>query len=845
MYSIKPESMKLSSCFSLPSSAIFIKVYLFVLIFSQISVYGFSQRVGYTDDFENGSLEFTFRNNQGNRPPFIIWGTETPGTYKLLESEGVLKIGYERKEGFGAFDHFTFYPFRGISVQNNPRIQVDVKSDIDIKLTVSPTYSEEPPTYEFIEMEIPGDNNWKTYTVEMTKPWFEKKEVSAVDFYFDRGSADAKTGNIKLDNFRMAWYLIHITDLTLNVIDGNNIHLSWGTSNIERTAGYKIYRSTEQDFKPGEENLIAETDTTFFVDEKLDPYKVFFYKVAAVGNNEEEYFAPPAVKGETFIKGKLPEVSVLKVNTEVVKKYEKFELILGLNNVGIENPYDPADIDVYSIFTTPSGKKIRINGFYNNFQDQNNWKLRFSPNETGEYKYQVFVNDAGGTGESAISDFTVIDSEHHGWIRPSKNNKHYFQHDDGTSYYAVGVYSPWRNDQQRFETFAKYDANLFAIWDITYGGFVNGYGLIEEELGRYNQEKLGRIDSMLTILEKDDIKLMYAIWPHDLFSETVWAAQWKQNPYSQLIDVEDVYSDSLVWEYQKRKYRYMIARFAHSRSWGIWELINEMNGTDGWAAGRHQECYDWVERCQKYFSENDPYQHPMTASFSGGYSEYREPLYERNEIPNIHMYPAQGWPMKYPEDKLRSAMYNYAWASKRFWAAYEKPAIFGEAGANLAYFQPSEPEYHVSYHNQIWACLTNGLAGIPVWWDYPVMNEQDWQGLQHLSRFVSDIDFANLPFTPAKVSADEADVFIMDSGEIAFGWLRTYASENCSGTKITIDQKSDGSYSVEWYDTWSGETLQKETIIAKNSSLVVSVPTLKAAHPDIAFKFSEVNRDAN
>lgn len=375
---------------------------------------------------------------------------------------------------------------------------------------------------------------------------------------------------------------------------------------------------------------------------------------------------------------KKPLVSIKSINNLTVKKYEKFEIQLELENVEIDNPFDPKDIDVFAQFTSPSGKKIKINGFYDNYLDTDKWKIRFSPNETGEYKYQVFVNDVGGTGQTEISKFDAVASDHHGWIKPAVKNPHYFQHDDGTSFYALGVYSPWRNDHKRFETFAKNDANLLGIWDITYGGFVNGTGLIEEELGRYNQLKLGRIDSMLSILEKDDIKLMYAIWPHDLFSETVWANRWSINPYNQIIDVDDVYSDSLVWEYQKQKYRYLIARFAHSRSWGIWELINEMNGTDGWAHGRHQECYDWIEKADKYFNENDPYNHPTTASFSGGFTEYREELYKRNDIPNIHIYPAQGWEMKYPKDSLRSAMYNYAWASKRFWGAFEKPAIFLE-----------------------------------------------------------------------------------------------------------------------------------------------------------------------
>ena len=146
-------------------------------------------------------------------------------------------------------------------------------------------------------------------------------------------------------------------------------------------------------------------------------------------------------------------------------------------------------IDVYSIFTAPSGKKMRINGFYDNYMDADQWKIRFSPDEIGKWNYQVFVTDAGGTGKTDVSSLTAIDSELHGWIKPSETNPHYFIHDDGTSYYAVGVYSPWGNNAQRFETFAEHNANLFAIWDIGYGGFVNGSGIIEEELGRYNQRK--------------------------------------------------------------------------------------------------------------------------------------------------------------------------------------------------------------------------------------------------------------------------------------------------------------------------------------------------------------------
>jgi len=553
-------------------------------------------------------------------------------------------------------------------------------------------------------------------------------------------------------------------------------------------------------------------------------------------NGSGNFPGAPDVQAETISPQKSPLIRITGTNYDTVKKYEKYEVLLDLENVEIENPYDPDDIDMYALFTTPGGKIIRINGFYDNYENANQWKIRFSPGETGEYTYQLFVIDECAVGESDVSGFTAIESGHHGWIKPSTVNPHYFVHDDGTSYYGVGVYSPWGNDMERFDKFANHGANLFAIWDITYGGFVNGTGLIEEELGRYNQLKVHRIDSMLSILEARDIQLMYAIWPHDLFSKTIWATSWQRNPYRQLVSVDYVYSDSLVWEYQKKKYRYMIARFAHSRSMGIWELINEMDGTDAWAHGRHQECYDWVERCKLYFNESDPYNHPVTASFSGGFKNYHEELYKVCDIPNIHIYPAQGWVMEYPDDKMRSAMYNYAWASNRFWKNFNKPAIFGEAGASLSYYSPNEKEYHIAYHNQIWSCLSNGLAATPVWWSYPRLTDEDWEQLGFLEDFVSDIDLANKPYEPITVSAEGIDIYVMGTGRDAFGWCRSFTRKDISMAELKVWGLADDDYTVSWYDTWNGEILNSTNAKPLDGVLVLRVPQTDEVFPDIAFK---------
>jgi hypothetical protein len=559
-----------------------------------------------------------------------------------------------------------------------------------------------------------------------------------------------------------------------------------------------------------------------------------------------------------------PSVRVTKVNASEVKKYEKFEIELELAGVDVKNPFDPEDIDLFAKFTSPDGKTIRINGFYDNYKDINKWKIRFSPGTVGHWKYQVFVRDGEAAGESASASFTAADSNRHGWIHPSKKNPHYFARDDGTSYYGVGAYSPWGNNANTFGAFAENNANLFAIWNINYGGYINGsdVGIFEKELGRYNQLKCGRLDEVLDWFEEKDIKMMYAIWPHDLFSQTVWSAKWSAlNPYSKLCNVVDVYSDPTVWEYQKKSYRYLVARFGHSEALGIWELINEMNGTDGWAKGKEKECYDWVEKCQKWFTENDPYRHPMTASFSGGYGEYREALYVRNEIANIHLYPHQEWPVKYPEDLMRSEIYNFAWASQRFWKSFKKPAIFGEASTGIVAGggfgggvgagragrggqpgqdsqTPSVTTFSLAYHNIIWACLANGLAATPVWWEFRNLGQQDLLSMKYLSKFVSDIDFANLPYKPATLSAEGTDVYSLKADTVAFGWMWSYAKDNVDGTPMTIEGFADGSFSVLWFDTWTGDTVKTDTATATGGKLSVTAPNLSQAHRDIAFKIS-------
>ncbi|MBN1465093.1 DUF5060 domain-containing protein, partial [candidate division KSB1 bacterium] len=535
-------------------------------------------------------------------------------------------------------------------------------------------------------------------------------------------------------------------------------------------------------------------------------------------------------------------IRITHINTDTPRCYEKYEVVYDLLGLSYDNPYDPEQIDITATFTSPSGVEWRVFGFYDDHNGANKWKIRFSPNEVGQWCYIIRATDATSSDESDLQSFTAVTSDHHGWIKASAANPRYLQYDDGAGFYGVGMYTPWRNSVNTFDTLKRFGGNTFAIWNITYGGIVNGFGLIEEELGRYNQTKCGKIDELIEVAEARDLIIMYCFWPHDLFSNTVWAHQWHINPYRLICDVQDVYSDETCWSYQEKQYRYLIARFSYSRSWGIWEIMNEINGTDGWEAGRHEEAKDWVKKVHDYFKANDPYQHLTTASRSGGFTEYWPQMYELVDLPNLHVYETQGWSEEFPGNTLRSSMRNYAFAAARFWQNYAQPGIFGEAGADWVRVDVRSPEYEALYHNAIWATLTNGLAATPYWWTFtdPIRDEERAHML-HLSRFVADIDFIRDSKEHFERITDDYDLYGMQGDSTAFAWLRQVNGLDASALQFELDgllHTDIPVYAVSYFNTWTGEPLATHVRPHLNGRLRDVTPALPAAVPDVAFKIT-------
>jgi len=551
-------------------------------------------------------------------------------------------------------------------------------------------------------------------------------------------------------------------------------------------------------------------------------------------------FSSPAAAADNL--QSTPTVWVENVNTARVGIYEKFEVIVGLN-AEYSNPYDPDEINVRALFTSPSGREWEIYGFFDNYQGVSQWKVRFAPNETGEWSYQVKATGSGGTGESGVHTFTAVPSEYHGWIRVSPDNPHYLMHDDGTSFYGVGVTKEGIVTLDMLDDVVAHGANVLFYNNVArnteWKGFWHGeenMGLIESlesGVGRYDQDKCWRIDRLLEWCKERELYVVFNIWKQFHLSETVWGQdKYKWNPYKTICDAKDFYSDPTAWEYQKKQYRYIIARWGYSQNLAAWHIICEIDGTQGWVDRGPVVAENWVSKVHNYFKSHDPYGHPTTGSMCGNVRAYWKNGYEILDLPNRHVYESQGWPVDY-DNPIRSSIKNYAEVVQKLWNDFDKPACIGETGAGLTYVERSDPAYGIVYHNALWTCWANGLAISPIWWEYPnYMNEEMLNYMKHFSLFVSSIDYAHLPLSPAEVSASGCDAYGMKSDNLSFGWIVN--QNGVSGMRFEIRGLPDGPYQVEWYDTWVGRTVLTDVVNCTGGLLSTIIPDI--GEPDVAYK---------
>jgi hypothetical protein len=328
------------------------------------------------------------------------------------------------------------------------------------------------------------------------------------------------------------------------------------------------------------------------------------------------------------------------------------------------------------------------------------------------------------------------------------------------------------------------------------------------------------------------------LWFHPFLSKTVWPGgnrRWNTNPYQYVCDAEDFYSSEEAWGYQEKLYRYMIARWGYSRSLALWFIVDEVNGTDGWASGDSLGAAKWGKKAHDYFKKNDPYGHLTTGTRSGHKNEYWHEGYKIFDIAAREIYEAQGFNILSDgsidagdEHPLKLSYRNYADEIQKLWNNYDKPAMIGETGWDHTFYEPGMPGYLALYHNALWASLANGSAMMPFWWAHSAyLNDNIITGqITGLANFVSKIPFSKLTnIGPVQATISAGDAYVMKSDELVFGWVANPDSD-VAGEKVTVRSLADGLYKVKIYHTWRGKFIDEIPVSSKKGVLTFALPVL-------------------
>jgi hypothetical protein len=228
--------------------------------------------------------------------------------------------------------------------------------------------------------------------------------------------------------------------------------------------------------------------------------------------------------------------AALQQSASTVGQHDRLELTVRIT-AAYEDPFDPEQIDLRAVFTTPSGQSIRVPGFYyqpyGRSQDEDRqevltpagssvFKVRFAWGEVGEYRFEAVARDSGGEQVLGRGAFQVVSSDARGYVRRSSSSPLYFEFDSGDSYFPIGENMCWPKDRGTYDydewmpKLAASGGDYIRLWLINEW---NELGLEHLELsagdgnglGQYDQQAAWRIDYILDLAEKLGFEVLMCI----------------------------------------------------------------------------------------------------------------------------------------------------------------------------------------------------------------------------------------------------------------------------------------------------------------------------------------------
>lgn len=465
-----------------------------------------------------------------------------------------------------------------------------------------------------------------------------------------------------------------------------------------------------------------------------------------------------------------PIFNSIAANKDTIGKYEKFEITVQLNAV-FNNPFDKNQIHLQSTFISPTGKNYTISGFY--YQDfvrtgppetllvngSPHWKIRFTPDETGQWQYQLECTDQSGTTTSSIYYFYCSSSNNNGFIRLANNR--YLKFENGNQFFGVGLNLGWYDYPEKTYSYEKWidslaanNGNLIRVWmsqnAIAIEWKNTGLGNYTNRLDRSFQ-----LDWLFDYAARKNIYIQLCLIPHGQLSINV-NPEWNDNPYNSAnggpcSTPEQFFTNETAKNFFKRRLEYIINRWGYSPNLFAWEIFNEVDHTHNYSQNK-QNVINWLLEIAQFIKSKDPYKHIVTTSFA---NEFLEPaIWSSNlfDIIQIHHYNTTS--------DMQTALVEL---TKLNLADYNKPVAIGEYDfLELGYWASNNDPYGINFHNSLWASIMSGAYMTAMTWSWE--NYIAPKGLFHhfnsIGNFINNINLLEknfVPIQPTTITSQKAD----------------------------------------------------------------------------------------
>ncbi len=474
-----------------------------------------------------------------------------------------------------------------------------------------------------------------------------------------------------------------------------------------------------------------------------------------------------------------------------VNQYQKAEWQIELKSSWI-NPYDFSEIALDMVLTSPSGKKLTLPCYYESGEsgEESVWKARFTPRETGEYKYQFEMKKKGKvvcTNPEAL--FKVDASKAKGFLNP--NDMWTFRYDNGELFRGIGENICWESrdeddskyfkslhEDKRFnydymlKKLAACDGNFFRVWMIYWNlpvdwKTVKNNARYQNSDSPYNESGMKRMDWLVHLCDSLGIHMMLALESHAGYMGDGWnmSSYNVANGGPARIPLE-FFTLSEARSQYKNKLRLMVARYGYSPAIAAWEFFNEID--NAMYQGKPEEripdevITGWHNEMSTFLKEIDPYQHMVTTSIS-----HRD-VAGMNDLKNIdinqkHIYKNTA--------AIPETIHSYT-------QKHNKPYIIGESGYEWDWsknFNDFADDMDGDFKRGLWLGLFSPTPVLPMswWWEF-----FENRGMMSYFRQVSEVNQTMLEAGKGKFESfevktgqDEVQAYGVRCGKMNFIYL--------------------------------------------------------------------------